>query len=236
MFDVEVLMVMGITDIDDKIINRANEVSFYRNCTNLVSRTNLKLCSDDDAAALFVFDVQRSVDFQTLAKHFEKRFFEDMARLNVAPPMVKLRVSDHIPHIISFVQRLIDKGIAYVVPSGQRNYDSFLRRNNGGFFLCVVYAFFETFRSGALFRCLANQPGNIICLFAGSVYFDLKKYGKPGKLLTEVEQETNKPTDNKRSVSDFAVWKAKKAGNPFWDSPWGPGRPGWHIECSAMAR
>jgi cysteinyl-tRNA synthetase len=40
----------------------------------------------------------------------------------------------------------------------------------------------------------------------------------------------------KRSPADFALWKAAKAGEPAWDSPWGAGRPGWHIECSAMIR
>ena len=39
----------------------------------------------------------------------------------------------------------------------------------------------------------------------------------------------------KRSASDFALWKASKPGEPSWPSPWGPGRPGWHIECSVMA-
>ena len=39
----------------------------------------------------------------------------------------------------------------------------------------------------------------------------------------------------KRSRNDFALWKASKPGEPAWSSPWGPGRPGWHIECSVMA-
>ena len=39
----------------------------------------------------------------------------------------------------------------------------------------------------------------------------------------------------KHDPLDFALWKAAKPGEPWWDSPWGPGRPGWHIECSAMA-
>ena len=39
----------------------------------------------------------------------------------------------------------------------------------------------------------------------------------------------------RRSASDFALWKASKPGEPSWPSPWGPGRPGWHIECSVMA-
>lgn len=40
--------------------------------------------------------------------------------------------------------------------------------------------------------------------------------------------------ERKRSPADFALWKAAKPGEPSWPSPWGPGRPGWHIECSAM--
>lgn len=40
----------------------------------------------------------------------------------------------------------------------------------------------------------------------------------------------------KRHAYDFALWKAVKPGEPYWESPWGDGRPGWHIECSAMAR
>ena len=41
---------------------------------------------------------------------------------------------------------------------------------------------------------------------------------------------------SKRHPADFVLWKAAKAGEPIWESPWGPGRPGWHIECSAMIR
>ena len=43
-------------------------------------------------------------------------------------------------------------------------------------------------------------------------------------------------TEVKRSAADFALWKAAKPGEPTWESPWGPGRPGWHIECSVMIR
>ena len=43
------------------------------------------------------------------------------------------------------------------------------------------------------------------------------------------------PGEQKRNPMDFALWKAAKPGEPSWDSPWGPGRPGWHIECSAMS-
>jgi cysteinyl-tRNA synthetase len=49
------------------------------------------------------------------------------------------------------------------------------------------------------------------------------------------ESEANFESSDKRCPQDFALWKAAKPGEPFWDSPWGKGRPGWHIECSAMA-
>ncbi len=75
----------------------------------------------------------------------------------------------------------------------------------------------------------------------GDVYFDCTKdddYGKLSRrsledMLAGTRVEAN---DMKRSPADFALWKGSKPGEPAWDSPWGPGRPGWHIECSAMAR
>ena len=72
------------------------------------------------------------------------------------------------------------------------------------------------------------------------VYFDLESFPQYGKLsgrtLDEMEAGARVEVDSrKKNPMDFAVWKAAKAGEPAWDSPWGPGRPGWHIECSAMA-
>src|SRR5947209_7634489 len=74
----------------------------------------------------------------------------------------------------------------------------------------------------------------------GDVYFDITRdadYGKlchrdPAQLEAGARVEVS---DKKRSPGDFALWKAAKPGEPSWDSPWGPGRPGWHIECSAMS-
>jgi len=72
------------------------------------------------------------------------------------------------------------------------------------------------------------------------VYFDVKSYAPYGKLvkqsLDELEAGARVEVDEiKRDPLDFALWKAEKPGEPSWDSPWGRGRPGWHIECSAMA-
>ncbi len=74
----------------------------------------------------------------------------------------------------------------------------------------------------------------------GDVYFDVKKFKGYGKLshqpLENLEAGARiEVGDKKKDPMDFALWKAKKEGEPAWESPWGEGRPGWHIECSAMA-
>lgn len=74
----------------------------------------------------------------------------------------------------------------------------------------------------------------------GNVYFDVAKfkgYGKlSGKRLDELRVGARvAPDETKKNPVDFAVWKAVKEGEPWWESPWGRGRPGWHIECSAMS-
>ncbi|HLL54653.1 MAG TPA: cysteine--tRNA ligase [Myxococcaceae bacterium] len=73
----------------------------------------------------------------------------------------------------------------------------------------------------------------------GDVYFAVNQYPQYAKLskrqLDELRAgERVAPGEQKREPLDFALWKAAKPGEPAWDSPWGPGRPGWHIECSAM--
>lgn len=84
----------------------------------------------------------------------------------------------------------------------------------------------------------------------GSVYFDVIKYTSEGKsypklntaaadkiqeLLKEAEGVlTQENEGDKKNAQDFALWKKSKENEPFWESPWGQGRPGWHIECSAM--
>jgi cysteinyl-tRNA synthetase len=76
----------------------------------------------------------------------------------------------------------------------------------------------------------------------GDVYFEVKKWPGYGKLskknlddLIAGASERVDLDDRKRNPEDFALWKEAKEGEPYWDSPWGRGRPGWHIECSAMS-
>jgi len=73
----------------------------------------------------------------------------------------------------------------------------------------------------------------------GSVYFRVRSFPSYGKLshrnLSEMISRASTYEEEKEYPLDFALWKASKRGEPFWESPWGQGRPGWHIECSAMA-
>ncbi len=136
--------------------------------------------------------------FRAHAACYEEEFMEDMKKLGVRVPDVLTRVTEYIPEIISFVEKIIQQGLAY-----------------------------ETH---------------------GSVYFDTTEfvhrgfdYGKlepwsvgDAKLLSSGEGALS-TIEAKKSSNDFALWKKSKPGEPSWDSPWGKGRPGWHIECSAMA-
>ncbi|XP_040192152.1 probable cysteine--tRNA ligase, mitochondrial isoform X1 [Rana temporaria] len=154
-FGINVVMVMVITDVDDKIIKRSKEL-------------NMSPVS--------------------LARAYEQEFKQDMMALKVLPPTIYMRVTDHIPEIISFVQKIISNGHAY-----------------------------------------ATSQGN--------VYFDVQSVGERyGKFIGTFSDLNSEPAESdKRSPRDFALWKSAKPEEPFWVSPWGKGRPGWHIECSTVA-
>ena len=73
----------------------------------------------------------------------------------------------------------------------------------------------------------------------GDVYFDVARDSGYGKLsnrsIESMHGDGGEMAGRKRAAADFALWKSAKPGEPAWDSPWGKGRPGWHIECSAMS-
>jgi cysteinyl-tRNA synthetase len=86
------------------------------------------------------------------------------------------------------------------------------------------------------------RDGHAYAVEGQGVYFDVETFGGYGALphrsledLLESAGARVEVDEAKRSPIDFALWKAAKPGEPAWDSPWGPGRPGWHIECSAMS-
>ncbi|KAL4925600.1 tRNA synthetases class I (C) catalytic domain-containing protein [Aspergillus undulatus] len=95
-------------------------------------------------------------------------------------------------------------------------------------------------------RVVANQFGYVTSV--GSVYFDIQQFGQVGHHYARLEawNRNEQPLQRddegaltkavqKKSPDDFALWKAPRSGEPTWPSAWGPGRPGWHIECFAMA-
>ncbi len=86
-----------------------------------------------------------------------------------------------------------------------------------------------------IWKIIENGYGYII---GGNVYFDVLKFPKYGRLSGQKVDEMQGQDEGifeKKSAVDFALWKSAKPGEPSWDSPWGKGRPGWHIECSAMS-
>ena len=84
------------------------------------------------------------------------------------------------------------------------------------------------------------KKGYAYCVENGDVYFKTRKFNEYGKLSHQSVDDLRSGAriqigDIKQDPLDFALWKSAKPGEPFWNSPWGKGRPGWHIECSAMA-
>lgn len=146
--------------------------------------------------------------FNKLSREHEEDFHKDMASLNVLPADVLTRVSEFVPEIIRFIEKIIANGYAYEA--------------NGS-----VYFDTEKFD--------ANPRHHYAKLVPEAFDVDLSKQQdclREGEGELSVGEERLK---EKRGPNDFALWKASKAGEPFWDSPWGQGRPGWHIECSVMA-
>ncbi len=84
------------------------------------------------------------------------------------------------------------------------------------------------------------EKGHAYATPEGDVYFSVRSYPQYGKLSGQSVDDLESgaridPTEQKRDPLDFALWKAQKPNEPAWESPWGMGRPGWHIECSAMS-
>src|SRR5258708_6283595 len=84
------------------------------------------------------------------------------------------------------------------------------------------------------------EAGGIAYRAHGAVYFDVTTFPAYGRLAPRKLEDRQagarvEVDEHKRTPGDFALWKAAKPGEPVWESPFGPGRPGWHIECSAMS-
>jgi len=149
--------VQNITDVEDKIIARAQA---------------------------------EGVSPEAITGPYTDEYRRATEALNILPPHVEPRATQHIAEMIEMIKVLVERGFAY-------------------------YA-------------------------EGDVYFDVTKLPSYGKLSGRVLEELRagarvEPGEFKRHPADFALWKRAKPDEPQWDSPWGRGRPGWHIECSAMS-
>uniref|UniRef100_A0A8C5T1P6 Cysteine--tRNA ligase, cytoplasmic n=1 Tax=Laticauda laticaudata TaxID=8630 RepID=A0A8C5T1P6_LATLA len=141
--------------------------------------------------------------FSKLPKFWEEEYHKDMAALNVLSPDVLTRVSEYVPEIVDFVQKIVDNGYGYV--------------SNGSVYFDTLK--FDASEKHTYAKLVPEAVGDQKALQEGE-----------GDLSISVDR-----LNEKRSPNDFALWKSSKPGEPSWDSPWGKGRPGWHIECSAMA-
>ncbi|KAH3680122.1 hypothetical protein WICMUC_000523 [Wickerhamomyces mucosus] len=139
--------------------------------------------------------------FRSLPAYWEHKFNQDMAALNVLPPDSTTRVSEYVPEIVQFIEKIISNGFAYPTADGSVYFDT------------------VAFDNSKLHEYAKLQPWN----------------KGQADLIAEGEGSLNSNPSGKRSPNDFALWKASKPGEPEWQSPWGRGRPGWHIECSVMA-
>lgn len=153
---IEIEFIQNFTDIDDKIINRAQ--------------------TENTTAG-------------AISARYIENYFKDFDGLNVKHATNYPKATEHIEDIIRFIEKLIEKQIAYVSKNG--------------------------------------------------VYFAVSKFPEYGKLskkkIDELESGARIEVDEaKNNPLDFAVWKFSDV-EPVWESPWGKGRPGWHIECSAMS-
>lgn len=166
---------------------------------------NVILCQNitDIDDKIIIRSSERNIPFRDLAAMYEKEFLEDMATLGVQLPDIMTRVSEYVPEIIAYVQKLIDRGIAY-------------ESNGSVYFNTDAYS-----KCGHTYgKLMPEQIGNSALLAEGE-----------GSLTVN---------DDKKNAGDFVLWKKTKVHTdgvvePHWESPWGNGRPGWHIECSAMS-
>jgi cysteinyl-tRNA synthetase len=166
---------------------------------------NVILCQNvtDIDDKIIIRSSEQHIPFRDLASKFEAEFFEDMGMLGVQLPDLVTRVSEYIPEIVAYIERLIERGVAYA---------------SGGSVYFNTTAFEA--KGQTYGKLLPEQRGNSDLLAEGE-----------GALTAN---------DEKMHASDFVLWKKKKdhtdgTVEPSWESPWGQGRPGWHIECSAMS-
>jgi cysteinyl-tRNA synthetase len=207
-----VLFALGVTDIDDKIVARAR--------------------ADGTTP-------------RAIAARFERSFLDDLAALRVRPPTTLARVSEHIPDVLAFASALVEQGAAYVVARPSALGDG------GASVYLDVRALGDAY--GKLAPREVKQERTEV---GGGVAGAGAAGGVAGEGAGEDPDAAGRAWP-KRDTRDFALWRGVsaadaagrgsgrataspsdggEAGGWAWASPWGMGRPGWHLECSAMTR
>jgi len=131
-----------------------------------------------------------------IAALYTKQYMDDSTDMNILPPHVNPKATDHIPEMLSMTETLIEKGLAYVSDGGSVYYDV------------------------SRFPAYGELSGNTV---------ENLRIGASGRVQLENDADKDAP-------EDFALWKrGDETRQMNWESPWGIGFPGWHIECSAMA-
>jgi len=188
----EVRFVRNITDVDDKIIEKARQETGDRR-QDAGHRTQ-------DAGDL-------KAKCREVAERYLKSYHEAMDRLGISRPNVEPKATDHVvPNMTDFISKLLMSGAAY----------------EAGGPACRAT------------DCKAAHGAG------RDVYFAVRKCEGYGRLSNRTLDELQagarvEPGEHKQDPLDFALWKAAKPEEPSWPSPWGAGRPGWHIECSVMS-
>ncbi len=191
------IYVCGITAYDYSHIGHARTAVFFDTLRRFLEFKGHEVIYVQNFTDVDDKIVRRAVEEgktqKEIAERFIAEYFKDMEALNVRRADYHPKVTDHIPDIISAIQKLMEKGYAYEVD--------------------------------------------------GNVYFHVPAFEKYGELsgmsLEELNRHRIEPDPRKKDVKDFALWKSAKEedikAKAVFESPWGLGRPGWHIECSVMS-
>lgn len=181
--------------VDFDVVRRFFEFEGYKvkYVQNITDVGHLVGDSDDGEDKILKQATKENVDPYELAYKYETIYFKFMDMLNIKRPSISARATGFIPEMIELIQKIIDKGYAYVT--------------------------------------------NL-----GNVYFSVHKFQSYGKLSgrkleNNLSGERIEIADDKQNPEDFALWKLAVGGHIMkWNSPWGVGYPGWHIECSTISK
>ena len=151
---------------------------------------------------------EEKISTDEIAQKYIREYQVDAKGLNILEATYHPKATENVDEIIEIINLLEKKGYAYSAGNGTETETGTAEEN--------------------------EEPSY-------DVYFETKKFAEYGKLshmpLEELESGARIATGElKRNPMDFALWKAAKPNEPYWESKWGKGRPGWHIECSAMVR